>query len=244
MFFNILEVNQYYTYSSIEDSLGITFKLSLSGNDYIEIGQEYVVASSNKQWLMKDKKFANASVTFYDILSIERTAPEIVRKLLQSDKEVIGTGGFHEETESDFETYPANLYFSIWLSSKSYRHLTEQLLYKNIPSDVAIFVEGLKYGWEPDGSHQIWDIAINGKDNLLRINRVLINYKPHQETILDIEANEVIKEQQQNEKKEILANSGEKSGQVSQSDFKKILSNIYSLLVVIAVLIAISIYMH
>ena len=65
-----------------------------------------------------------------------------------------------------------------------------------------------------------------------------------QKTALDIEAAEIINEREQDEKKELLANSGDKPGQVSPSDFKKILGNIYSLLIVIAVLLAISIYKH
>ena len=212
--------------------------------DYIEIGKEYAVASLNKQWLMKDKKIANISITFNDISTVNRTAPEAVQKLLQTNKSLIGIGMFHEESETDFQTYPALLGFQVWLSSKAYNQLFGQLLNKNIPSAIDIDLEGLKYGWEPDGSHTIWDIDKNNIDDILRISRVSIHYKLQQKTALDIEAAEIINEREQDEKKELLANSGDKPGQVSPSDFKKILGNIYSLLIVIAVLLAISIYKH
>ncbi len=244
MFFNILEANQNYTHSEDTDDFGITFTLSPTEMDYIEIGKEYAVASMNKQWLMKDKKLANTSITFNDISSVKKTAPGAYQNLLQSDKKVIGIGMFVEETETDFQTYPGLLGFQVWLSSKAYNHLFSQLLNKNIPSAINIDLKGLKYGWEPDGSHTIWDIDKNNIDDILRISSVSIHYKLHQQTALDIETAEIIKEREQNEKKELLANSGDKPGQVSPSDFKKILSNIYSLLIVIAVLLAISIFKH
>jgi hypothetical protein len=244
MFFNILEANQNYTHSEDYDDFCITFTLSLTEGDYIEIGKEYAVASMNKQWLLKDKKFVNTSISFYDISSVKKTAPVAYQNLLQSDKKVIGIGMFVEETETDFQTYPGLLGFQVWLSSKAYNHLFSQLLNKNIPSAINIDLKGLKYGWEPDGSHTIWDIDKNNIDDILRISRVSIHYKLQQKTALDIEAAKIIKEREQDEKKELLANSGDKPGQVIPSDSKKILSNIYSLLIVIAVLLAISIYKH
>lgn len=79
MFFNILEANQNYTHSEDTDDFGITFTLSPTEMDYIEIGKEYAVASMNKQWLMKDKKLANTSITFNDISSVKKQHLEPIR---------------------------------------------------------------------------------------------------------------------------------------------------------------------
>ena len=242
MFFNILDINLNYTHSGDADDIGIAFTLMPTELDYIEIGKEYAVASPQKERWLNDKKIANTSISLHDMSTISKTGAEAVQKLLQTNKNLIGIGMFNEESENDFQTYPGLLGFEVWLSSKAYSHLFNQLLNKNFPSAIDIDLEGLKYGFEPDGSHTIWDIENYKFDDILLISRVSMHYKLQQNTALDVEAAESIKSLEQIEKKNLLINNSEKLKEVKPADFKKILSSIYTMLIVISVLLAISIY--
>jgi hypothetical protein len=245
MIFDILETKQAYSYSKDSDNFFIEFKLSPNEFQWIEIGKEYAAASPSKQWQVKDKKLVNVSVTFYDINSIETTAHETAQKLLQSDEGVIGVGHFHKEIEDDFQTYPASLNFRLWLSTKAYNHLVDQLQNKNNPSRISFDIKGLENGGHsPHDRHRIWDIDAADAKEELTVSSFWIGYEPLQQTALDIAVAKIIKEQEQNEKKEIFANDGEKPEGISPSDFRKLLRNMYELLIVIAVLLAIIAFKH
>jgi hypothetical protein len=220
MIFNILKITQTYSYSQYEDGLRTSFEVGVADEDNscIEIGETCIVSSPNN-FHARDKTRAEVSVTFYDIANLEETAPPIIHERLRATKDpVIGVASFHPELVDDEYSSPPMVIFSVWLSSKGYTHLLEQLRDKNFPTKIRFGLvtslrdddEGLSYGRGSDGRHKIWKLKPEERAfNAINIDDAWLDYLPFQRTPLDITVAEVTQERDQEAKKVLLANRDE-----------------------------------
>ena len=76
-----------------------------------------------------------------------------------NDVPIIGTLTYSEETELDIATYPASYEVEAWIGPSHFDQLLRAARQGKMPSSMRVDVagDGIKYGWEPDGSGKDWD---------------------------------------------------------------------------------------
>src|ERR1051325_561908 len=77
----------------------------------------------------------------------------------EDDTPVIGTLTYSEETDIDFTTYPASYDAEVWIGPSYFDQLLRAARQGKMPSSIRVDVagDGIKYGWEPDGSGKAGD---------------------------------------------------------------------------------------
>ena len=152
MNFNVLKATSHISkWQNANVSVTLSFELIPDGREYLDIGDEYILSASSYLPLRdKARKPIDAHVNF--------TSNPDALDHIKGERPICGYADFLEERQRDFETTPAALYLTIAVAPE----LLERMLAlrANQPGDVTFnaWIEGLEYGWEPDGSHQIWKL--------------------------------------------------------------------------------------
>jgi len=245
MLFNVLKVNQAYSYNKDVDRLNLSCELAVDDDDdsYIEIGETCIICAPNG-YRFKEKKQVELSVSIYDIATVEQTASSnTLERLRSTENRLIGIAVFQDELVVDGATYPPDVRFIVWLSGKAYAHLIEQVQNKNFPTAIYLHLRvaigdkdtGLVSGWEPDGRHQIWKRSQTEYD-VIDIEGVRIDYQSFQRTRLDIAVADVAQELDQEAKRGLLANA---SKPFRLPEIKNELDKIHRLLLIATVILGV-----
>lgn len=129
----------------------LTFEVVPSGSDYIEIGDKHVLSSSRSApFNSKGKTLVAASVHISS--QIEQISH------IESEKPFCGYASFHPERASDFDAQPASLATTIVIDQDELDWLISRRIADPGYCTLHIGIDGLDYGWEPDGSHRIWNL--------------------------------------------------------------------------------------
>lgn len=102
----------------------------------------------------------------------------------EEDVPVIGRLGYWEKREDDFDSQPANYLAELWIASDQFTELVFAARAGRLPRFISLEVvgDGIKYGWEPDGSGKEW----NNKER-----PHLVITKAYFATVLAIDATDV-----------------------------------------------------
>ena len=73
--------------------------------------------------------------------------------------QAIGRMNYFSSREHEFVDIPESSHLWAHLEDRSFDLLTQSVLAGHVPTNVRVDVKGLKWGWEPDGSAVVWDIA-------------------------------------------------------------------------------------
>lgn len=143
----------------------ISFEVVPSGSDYIEIGNNHVLSSSRTApFKGKEKSLVAATV------HVSSQSEHISH--IESEKPICGYASFHPERVSDFDAEPAHLTITIVVDQDAFDWLVGRRIAEPGYCTLQIGIEGLEYGWEPDGSHRIWNLDDDSDCGLGRRRRV------------------------------------------------------------------------
>lgn len=86
------------------------------------------------------------------------------------DNKKIGVLDFFEGTVDEFSAYstPTFVEFKVWVQDDEYERIKQAILSQTPISHLTCGLDGLEYGWEPDGSTQIWKLK-EGVENKFRL---------------------------------------------------------------------------
>lgn len=77
---------------------------------------------------------------------------------VKGKKPICGFVTFYGRAPRDFEESQAQLIFSICVKPETFEHMLSINLTGSGEATLHLSVEGLEFGWEPDGSHLKWDL--------------------------------------------------------------------------------------
>jgi hypothetical protein len=189
--FRIKDVYENHNFDFKSSYSSTYFTLEQIGRNYLEVDEEYVFCNPLYESSMKDKKFLSASLT--------------INKQEKGAKKGISNCGFFKEYENiDDGLEPGSLAFNIFLNDKEFNQILNDIKIKNYPTIATLAMKGIKYGWEPDGRHTIWET--NEKKKFLEIEGFGLQHKHIYEDDDELEFEKDLKENKENQKKQLIQN--------------------------------------
>ena len=189
--FRIKDVYENHNFDFKSSHSSIYFTLEQIGRNYLEVDEKYVFCNPLYEAFMKDKKFLSASLT--------------INKQEKGSKKAISNCGFFEEYEdSEDGLQPGFLAFNIFLNDKEFNQILNDIKIKNYPTIASLAMKGIKYGWEPDGSHTIWETT--DKKKFLEIEGFGLQHKHIYEDDDELELETDLKENKEYQKQELIKN--------------------------------------
>lgn len=144
--------NSLISFSKRGEFLGevITFQIKPEGRDRISISDEYVFGD---QYPNNDREEVSGRLT------IERLDDSHVDDYDLGEGK-IGRVFFYEASVDEFASYsiPPLIYFRVFLKGKQFDEIKQAMLHGLPVANLGCGLDGLEYGWEPDGSHQEWKL--------------------------------------------------------------------------------------
>lgn len=226
--FDVLSAN-YATKTSAEgNEFGIHFQLALQDKDYIELGKEYAAASPRRAKNVNDRKLVEVRAFLFD--KEECSSDKKITRGVKVD--LIGKAHFLKS-----EGWGTYLSFEVGLSSKTFNLLLNQLMNKNLPE--ALMIETIGFGFKGYEGDLSWDVDVDKSDlKEIGIKSISPWFARLERTEFDKRVEEIIKEEELERKKEIIAKNttkcvGDYSKQVLESNW---------LLLIIILLLVINIF--
>jgi hypothetical protein len=152
MIFNILSSKTSMSrWQDQSTGVSITYEVVPRGRDYLEIGEGYILAAAGYLPLRDEKR--QPVVCSVTILSDPS-------RIAQRTSEVptCGQATFYPERDGDLDSDPAQLFIILVIEPERFAELLNLRITRPGSATLHAKIEGLEFGWEPDGSHQIWKL--------------------------------------------------------------------------------------
>lgn len=156
MRFDVVKATEYFSQWERTDSHCLVFEIVPNGQSQLDIGDDYVlIGKGYHAFTAKDRQQIGASLT---------VRPGDVSKLGTKDEPACGHAQFWPERESrfDLDYEPAALLIDVTVEPQLFEALVRTRIDEPGAASVGVSIEELEYGYEPDGSHQIW--KLDGKE--------------------------------------------------------------------------------
>lgn len=156
------------TFSKWEDK-DTTLTLSLDvvpkDRDQLDIGDQYVLCAGRFLQLKgKGRQLIGLTVSINaNLRSIEH---------IKGEKPICGYAQFLPERNDDFEPQAASVWITIVVAPDAFNEMLRHRIYTAGAAELNVLIEGLEYGWEPDGSHQIWKLDDDSDCGLTNLRRI------------------------------------------------------------------------
>jgi hypothetical protein len=152
MIFEVLRSSVHFSkWEDTETSVSLSFDVVPKGSAYIEIGDKYILISNGYLRMQtKDRQPVDATI------SVSSNAAMIGN--VKGKKPICGRADFFPERESDFDFTPAKLILTVLVEPHIFAEMLRLRLTAPGGTTLDADIEGLQFGWEPDGSHQIWKL--------------------------------------------------------------------------------------
>jgi hypothetical protein len=162
MIFNVISSTVGITkYGNADGYRAVSFEVVPEGRAYLEIGDEYVLSSAGYHDLLHHKrKLVRAKVHVTD------DENRINRVDQTSGPELCGWASFYTEQDDDFGSDPPQLEFAVAIPPELFDDLFKMRIEAPGSATMHLDIDELEYGWEPDGSHQIWKIEEQAKKRI------------------------------------------------------------------------------
>lgn len=139
-----------YKGGSADGTRSLTFEVAPQGREFLEIGDKYVVSSAGYHELLhndRERIAATVSVTV-DKGHIEHAGEEAM----------CGSASFYPERKGHLDYTPPALEMIVVVDPKLFEELFRLRIEAPDAATMNVGIAELEYGWEPDGSHQIWKL--------------------------------------------------------------------------------------
>ena len=144
--------NSLISFSKYGELLGesIAFQVKPRGRGRISIADKYVFGD---QYPSNDREEVSGRLT------IERLDDSYTGSY-GLDENKFGRVFFYEASVDEFGAYsiPPLIYFRVFLKDKQFNEIKQAMLHGLSVANLGCGLEGLEFGWEPDGSHQEWKL--------------------------------------------------------------------------------------
>lgn len=144
--------NSFVSFSSHSDSFSeaITFQVMPEGRNKISIADNYVFGNQYPSEVREQvsgrfviERLNNSHADSYS-----------------SNKNRIGKVLFYEASIDEFASYsiPSLIYFRVFLKEKQFDEIKQAMLHGLPVANLGCGLDGLEFGWEPDGFHLEWKL--------------------------------------------------------------------------------------
>lgn len=152
MIFDVLKRSVHFSKWEDNDTrTSLNFEVVPKSREYLDIGDKYIVSSERSMFLHSNGREA-VSVSISLTSDIDSIAH------IKGAKPICGYASFSAEHRGTLDYSPPSLTIVVLVD----RVVFDEMLRVDLsaPNTVSLHVriEGLEYGWEPDGSHQIWKL--------------------------------------------------------------------------------------
>jgi hypothetical protein len=155
--------NSLISFSSHGDALteSIAFQVKPEGRDRISIADKYVFGD---QYPSKDREEVSGRLTIEKLNDSHSSYYKL-------DENKLGRVFFYEASVDEFASYsiPPLVYFNIFLKDKQFDEIKQAMLHGLPIANLSCGIDGLDYGWEPDGSHKEWKLKEGEEVNKFRL---------------------------------------------------------------------------
>lgn len=140
-------------------SRSLSFEVAPKDREYLEIGDKYVVCSAGYHRLLhRDRERLAVKV------HVTSDRSYIDRKEQKLDKDVCGWAAFYPEKQRTLDYDPPALELTVAVEPAQFEELFTLRISSPDAATMHVGIEDLEFGWEPDGSHQIWKVEGKPKD--------------------------------------------------------------------------------
>lgn len=129
----------------------LSFDVVPHGRNYIDIGDSHVLIG-----LGYHRMFAPERTPVAASITIAEETPDDATKA--AEKLACGYATFSPARDDAFEDVPAKIFIVVTVDSARFAELRAISIHTAGTATISVDIDGLKYGWEPDGSHQIWNL--------------------------------------------------------------------------------------
>jgi hypothetical protein len=91
---------------------------------------------------------------------------------VKGEKPICGYAQFIPERASDFESSEASVFIVIVVEPDAFSEILRHRISRPGTADLKVLIEGLEYGPDPDGSHQIWKLDDDTDCGLVNRRRI------------------------------------------------------------------------
>lgn len=128
----------------------ITLEVTPSGREHLDIGEKHAVCRASYLPLRKERILAEASVT----ILTDPTQLDHVK----GEKPICGYAQFFKERAGHIDSSPPALSILIVVKPEIFNEMASVKIHSAAVATLQIEIEGLEFGWEPDGSHRTWNL--------------------------------------------------------------------------------------
>lgn len=149
MIFDVLKSTVSFTkYGDSSGSMGIRFDVAPNDRAYLEIGDKYILCGSGYlPFRDKGRDPATAAVhVVTDRAHVEKVA---------GGEPICGRADFFAPKHGDGKPL---LSIIVAVEPQLFEEMLRTSIAEPGAATLSVSIEGLKHGWEPDGSHEIWDL--------------------------------------------------------------------------------------
>jgi hypothetical protein len=175
MIFDVLKSKRHFANrDNGKSSMSLSFEVVPTDRDYLDIGDSYILCAAG----------------YLPICGKERQ-PVVATVHVQSDptlldhikgaRPICGHADFFAEREDSFDFRPAALAISIIVEPKLFEEMSRVEIAEPGMATLYVKIEGLDFGWEPEGSHLIWKLD-DTSDCELAMRRRITNFWLNVET--------------------------------------------------------------
>lgn len=191
--FKAVNATSNFNYYEAKVSHSILLNVVSAANEVLEIGDNYIFSDDlTYKREGKDKERTECQIK---LLKFSDISEESTRKKYNKNK--IGELRFFNEYSSEFEFFSASLIFSLYISDNLFEEIYKNILYKIEISNIDIQLtdkDKLKFGWQPDGSHIIWQVSEEDNGNILDVEAFSIAFKSTTQKLNDSNDVEEVKD--------------------------------------------------
>lgn len=152
MIFNVVKATEHFSKSC--DKAGrhaLKFEVVPDGPEQLDIGEKYVLLGTGYHaFKATDRALVLATVTV-------SADPEISGKV-KGNNGACGSIHFFKEMDHDFTPAPAELAMYVAVDPEIFEAIAQAKIEGPGAATITLRVEGLGYGWAPDGSHKTWEM--------------------------------------------------------------------------------------
>jgi hypothetical protein len=146
-------------YGDADGRRSVSFEVVPKDRNYLKIGDKYVACSEGYHRLLhKDRE--RVPVTVH--VTTDRHHIERAEKM--TDEAVCGSVSFYPERVRDTDYDPPSLEFVVTVEPSLFDELFKLRLRSSEGATMSVSIADLTFGWEPDGSGQIWKHEEEPKD--------------------------------------------------------------------------------